>query len=167
MTVENLNPRYKKIVCSGSRHFHNMHVISEVLERVTHEMYPQSFFIVHGDCKTGADALVQRYAYRVGNWPIVRYPADWHQYGNAAGTVRNKQMIDEGCDVLLAFITECRKPDCQRTYKHYSHGTDQTIKYAFQKSVSDLQIYDTEGTRVTLDDYLQFQRVGRFHNLFE
>jgi hypothetical protein len=36
--------------------------------------------------------------------PVVRYPADWARHGNAAGLVRNQQMLDDGKpDLAVAF----------------------------------------------------------------
>ena len=31
------------------------------------------------------------------------YPADWNQYGRAAGPIRNSLMADMGPDIVLAF----------------------------------------------------------------
>ena len=59
--------------------------------------------LVHGACPTGADAIADRIA---SDWPweIERYPADWNKYGKRAGFIRNKEMVDLGADICLAFI---------------------------------------------------------------
>ena len=38
------------------------------------------------------------------NIPVERFPADWSEYGKAAGAIRNQQMLDEGTpDLVVAF----------------------------------------------------------------
>lgn len=64
---------------------------------------------VHGACPTGADAIVDRYVehytkYYGFPWTVERYPADWDTHGRAAGPIRNRQMVELGADVCLAFI---------------------------------------------------------------
>lgn len=57
--------------------------------------------IIQGDAK-GADKGAKRYAQQ-NRLPLESYPADWDQYGNAAGPIRNKQMLEEGKpDIVIA-----------------------------------------------------------------
>jgi hypothetical protein len=37
---------------------------------------------------------------------IEKYPADWDKYGPAAGPIRNRQMLDTGVDLVIAFRVE-------------------------------------------------------------
>lgn len=62
---------------------------------------PSGLTIVHGGAK-GADLIADEWA--VVNWvPIDEHKADWNKYGRAAGPIRNKQMLDTGVDVVIAF----------------------------------------------------------------
>lgn len=57
--------------------------------------------VVHGAAR-GADSLSGEVAEELG-CTVEVYPADWLKYGKAAGPIRNKQMLDTGPDVVLAF----------------------------------------------------------------
>ena len=48
--------------------------------------------IVHGACY-GVDLTADRIAREMG-FTVWSFPADWNQYGRAAGPIRNKQMLD-------------------------------------------------------------------------
>jgi hypothetical protein len=51
----------------------------------------------------GADAHAANWALK-NRVPIKAWKADWRQHGNAAGPIRNQQMIDEGKpDLVIAF----------------------------------------------------------------
>lgn len=56
--------------------------------------------IVSGGAR-GADSLAARYA-REHDIPLKVFPANWRQYGNAAGIIRNQEIVDY-CDELIAF----------------------------------------------------------------
>lgn len=59
--------------------------------------------IVHGDCPTGVDAIVDDWA--IVNWiDVERHPADWDKHGRAAGPIRNQEMVDLGADLCYAFL---------------------------------------------------------------
>lgn len=36
-------------------------------------------------------------------WPLSEFPADWKLHGHAAGPIRNRQMLDEKPDLVIAF----------------------------------------------------------------
>lgn len=58
--------------------------------------------IIEGEC-SGADILARQAAIEC-SVPFRGYPANWNKYGNAAGPLRNQQMIDEEHpDMCIAF----------------------------------------------------------------
>jgi len=60
--------------------------------------------VIHGAAR-GADRLADEIALGWG-WTPERHPvtpADWDQFGKAAGHRRNRLMVELGADVLLAF----------------------------------------------------------------
>src|SRR5437016_1932752 len=58
--------------------------------------------VIEGDAK-GADRLGGTWA-KLRGIPVAVYPAQWRQYGRAAGPIRNQQMLTEGKpDVVFAF----------------------------------------------------------------
>jgi len=61
--------------------------------------------VVHGDCPTGADRLVDGWARRRSDdgVSVEPYPADWRAHGKAAGPVRNSLMVHEGADMVIGF----------------------------------------------------------------
>ena len=88
---------HRVLVC-GSRHFAN----TPLLERVLDALEPQPTLIIHGNAR-GADRMAGSWAIAHG-LPVEVYPAQWDTYGRAAGSIRNKQMLDEGRpDRVVAF----------------------------------------------------------------
>ncbi len=58
--------------------------------------------IIEGEAR-GADRIARKYAERC-SVAVERYPAKWVPHGDAAGPLRNQQMLDEGKpDVVWAF----------------------------------------------------------------
>lgn len=58
--------------------------------------------IIEGEA-AGADKLARKWA-EDRHVPFEPYPALWHEWGKAAGPIRNQQMLDEGCpDYVVGF----------------------------------------------------------------
>lgn len=63
--------------------------------------------VVHGDCPTGADQCVDRWARRRDDQVKLEvHPADWRKYGKAAGPFRNQVMVDLGADMCIGFLKD-------------------------------------------------------------
>lgn len=80
------------------------------------------FLVIHGDCKTGADAFADHAALMLG-LDSDRYPADWKAYGRKAGPIRNLAMLDAGPDLVVAF------------QRNGSRGTQHTIDEARKRGI--------------------------------
>ena len=107
----------KRILITGSRNWEDPWVIARAIESAIGDTPQWDVTIVHGDCPTGADAIAKQMAVDSGVAEEA-HPADWNTHGKRAGYVRNKEMVDLGADVCLAFpIGESR-------------GTRMTIKLA-------------------------------------
>lgn len=97
-----------RILITGSRDWDNDERIMDMLWCCVMLVEPP-YTLVSGACPTGADAIAERLASETndnhpGTWVIERHPADWDQFGKRAGFLRNKEMVDLGADVCLAFI---------------------------------------------------------------
>lgn len=95
-----------KLMVTGSRHWDDPFLLWSVLDVFT--KYPlrrkEKVTLVHGGCLRGADFYANEWA---ENMPvrIKVYPAQWNLWGNAAGPIRNEEMIYENpdTDYVLAF----------------------------------------------------------------
>lgn len=58
--------------------------------------------LAHGDAK-GADRMARDWAKKRGI-KVEKYPADWDEHGDAAGPIRNQEMLDDfEPDAVIAF----------------------------------------------------------------
>ncbi len=91
----------------------------------------QRLILVHGDCPDG-DRLAHTIARELGvpEDDIERHPANWDAHGKPAGMIRNKEMVDAGADVCLAFVLRCTRKDHAALKPHGSHGATHCIKLA-------------------------------------
>lgn len=106
-----------KVIVAGGRNFNDYALMKERLDHYFQNLNKDELVIISGKA-SGADSLGERYAKENGI-KIEGYPANWKRYGNAAGPIRNKQMIVEGkADALVAF------------WDNTSRGTGGMIKLA-------------------------------------
>ena len=86
-----------RVLVCGSRQWTDYRVIERRLKAL-----PPGTVIIEGGAR-GADKAARRIAEHIG-LEVKSFPADWKKYGNAAGIIRNHQMLDEGKpDLVLAF----------------------------------------------------------------
>jgi hypothetical protein len=89
-----------KVLVTGGRDFKDTKKLVEVLFLI-HEVTPFTAIIEGG--ATGADRIARTFATFM-DIPIETYDAEWDKYGNGAGPIRNKKMIEEGKpNLVVAF----------------------------------------------------------------
>jgi len=106
-----------KVLICGSRDWKNYNSVLDVVKGLI-ENY-KDIEIVQGEC-SGADEMARRAAIEC-EIPFHGYPAQWKKHGNAAGPIRNQQMID------------CEKPDMCIAFHPYlskSKGTKDMVEKA-------------------------------------
>ncbi len=87
-----------RILITGSRDWTNGVAIEHALRQ---HAVPDAI-LVHGDCR-GADKIAAK-IWKGMNLKDEPHPANWHKYGPTAGPIRNREMINSGIDLCLAFI---------------------------------------------------------------
>ena len=100
------NKRMKRLLVTGSRDWTDDTVIEEHLHQAWQQLQsPEQphVVLVHGGCRTGADAIADR-IWRKHHLPVEVHYADWRTLGKAAGPIRNRHMAGLGADLCLAFI---------------------------------------------------------------
>ena len=92
-----------RILVTGSRYWTDQVLLRNTLAEVTKNTPPaERVILVHGDAWRGADFMAGEYA-RDRGWKEEPHPAEWNN-GRAAGMMRNKEMVDLGADVCVAFF---------------------------------------------------------------
>ena len=77
--------------------------------------------IIEGEAR-GADTIAREEAEKLGI-EVEKFPAEWNRFGRAAGPIRNRQMLDENPDLVLAF----------HDHIEFSKGTRNTLTEARDK----------------------------------
>lgn len=95
-----------RILVTGSRDWADELTVEAALAMACYQQVPA--VIVHGACRTGADAIASRWtrSHRVIGLTEEAHPALWQWHGKAAGPRRNAEMVNLGADVCLAFIKD-------------------------------------------------------------
>lgn len=88
-----------KVLVCGDRNWKHKGVIRrEMYRTLTSDLHN---FVIHGDA-TGADWMACQIANEM-KIPCMVYEAHWKRHGRAAGPIRNREMLNEKPDLVLAF----------------------------------------------------------------
>lgn len=85
-----------KVLICGDRNWKNYWCIYDVISKLD-----KNSIIIHGNAR-GADIMAGTIASKLG-FKVTAFAAEWKKYGKAAGPIRNKQMLDENPDLVIAF----------------------------------------------------------------
>lgn len=105
--------RPMKVLVCGARDWSDRKIIERELK-----IFPPGTIVIHGSCR-GADNIAGAVAKSLG-FIVTSYPAEWSKLGVAAGPARNRKMLEECPDIVLAF-----HPDLSR-----SKGTKDLVRVA-------------------------------------
>lgn len=95
-----------RVLVTGSRYWPAPQAVADALDEAFSYAPRRPFVVVHGDCRTGADAHAHLWAVQAAATCDVTeepHPADWRTHGNSAGPIRNRHMVNAGADLVLAF----------------------------------------------------------------
>ena len=87
----------QRIIVCGGRDWSDLETIASVLIRYD----PVKVTIIQGEAR-GADYIAKNIALSLG-FSVEGYYADWKRLGKSAGPERNKEMLDSGTDLVIAF----------------------------------------------------------------
>ena len=92
-----------RILVCGSRYWKNREFLYAVLDQIELDDIEA---IIEGEAP-GADTMAREWAESryIGD-RVLRFPADWNQFGRSAGPIRNKQMLMEGKPTLVIAFSE-------------------------------------------------------------
>src|SRR6478609_5719786 len=99
MTMQDLTKDYTKIAVVGTRHYGNYDHFTGWIKYYTQNIVNPLF--VTGGCKTGADALIVRYA-EENEIPFIEHFPQYSVYGKAAPLYRNTLIVNDA-EFMIAF----------------------------------------------------------------
>lgn len=119
------------ILICGDRLWKDRELVRTVLEPLKEEY--SRVRIIHGNCE-GADKIAGKIGKSLG-YHVRKFRADWERYGNAAGPIRNREMItSQKITLVFAFHENISE----------SRGTKNMINQAIKKKIPVLLI-DADG----------------------
>ena len=125
-----------RVIVTGSRNWmgtygdQRIHTVMNILLALC-EVLGEKLTVVHGDCATGADQVVDRWARRRDDSgvSVETLPADWRSLGKAAGPIRNREMVNQGADMCIGFV------------RGTSRGTFITLTMAQEAGIPTFTVY--------------------------
>ena len=117
-----------RIIICGGRHFKDYNALESLVDSVLVEkgLSNNEVEIVSGHCE-GADMLGELYAEKHGIICKV-FPAEWENYGRAAGPIRNSQMIEYASESAIPIVVAFVSPRTK--------GTTDTVNKAIKRGFS-------------------------------
>lgn len=101
-----------RIAFTGGRDYANEKMVEFIITLICKVAIESPQFKV-GCCPTGADRLVRKITAAAEFCDdAVVFNADWDLLGLSAGPVRNRQMLDSGVELLIAFPGHKGTADC-------------------------------------------------------
>ena len=88
-----------KILFCGARDYKRGDVVRRVMLLLLKKY--KDYVVIHGDAK-GADRLAGFYG-KEFDLEVQVFPANWEKHGKSAGPIRNRQMLDQNPDMVVAF----------------------------------------------------------------
>lgn len=107
-----------KVLVCGDRFWTDKEKIRERLAKL-----PAGTIVIHGAAR-GADSIAAVIGKTLG-FDVRSFPAEWGKHGKAAGPIRNRLMLDEKPDLVLAFHSDLSN----------SKGTKDTVEEARRRGV--------------------------------
>lgn len=115
-----------RLVAGGSRVWQDVSLIQVWLEILHRDQHPT---VVRVGDATGADRFIAECAEKIGIPPEI-HPAMWKIWGTAAGPIRNRNMLDLGADLVLAF-----------RMGEISDGTDDLLSQAREHQIPAIVVH--------------------------
>jgi len=119
---------------TGGRRFKDEEFVWDCLTNFMVQSGPLAA-MVNGMAREGVDLFAYRWAQQM-NIPVREFPADWDAHGEAAGPLRNQEMIDANPDMKVMVVfpghsgtsdmtRRCRKAGIERVFftEHPSNST--------------------------------------------
>ena len=110
-----------KVLVCGDRNWEDRQAIKLWLEVLKEIGYTD---LIEGEAR-GADRMSREEGEKLG-FTVHRYPADWDKYHRSAGPIRNRQMLDQKPDLVLAFHSHLLTK---------SKGTADTVQEARRRGI--------------------------------
>jgi hypothetical protein len=130
-----------RIVVTGDRHWNAYQVVFDALSEAAVYLlatvtvqHPVRIIVIHGGA-TGADAHASIAAHAL-DFEVEVHNPNWDRYGNAAGPMRNEQMMQRQPQLVLAF----------HDYLPGSKGTAHAVATARAQGIT-VWLHDSHGER--------------------
>jgi len=114
-----------KVLICGDRNWTDREKIRSWIAKLQDQGYDT---VIEGEAR-GADTIAAEEAVRA-DMIVLRFPANWALHHRAAGHIRNRQMLDQKPDLVVAFHPDLTK----------SHGTADTVHEANRRGIIVLVI---------------------------